>query len=110
MANTGGTRDLLDITSGDFLKGTGASWNFDFANTGSVGWYKLVDWTGTTNFVASDFTFTNLAPGLLGDFVVDNATSALYINVFIPEPSTWAALIIALIAAFLLRRKKSCRA
>jgi len=104
-ANIGGTRDLLDITGGsnDFLKGTGSSWTFDFAGTGSVGYYKLVDWTGSTTFSSSDFVATNLNAGLSGSFVVDSGTSALYLNV-IPEPG--AALLGGLGIVCLLRRRR----
>lgn len=104
LANTTGTRDLLNITGtgSDFLKGTGSTFIFDFANTGETGFYKLVDWTGTSTFIDADFTATNLASGLAGTFIVDNSTSALYINV-IPEPS--AALLGGLGMLFLLRRR-----
>jgi len=45
LADTTGTRDLLNLTGAgnDFLKGTGSGWAFDFANSGAVGWYKIVD-------------------------------------------------------------------
>ena len=107
LANTTGTRDLLDITGAgsDFLKGTGSGFTFDFTNTGEVGYYKLVDWIGTTNFVDTDFTATNLASGLTGSFIVDSTTSALYLNVnAIPEPSI--ALLSGLGALLLLRRRR----
>jgi len=77
----GGSQDQLQITSGDFLKGTGSAWAFDFAGTGAVGWYKIVDWTGTSNFQAGDFTASNLGAGLSGAFIVDGGTSALYLKV-----------------------------
>jgi len=96
LANTGGTRDLLKITAGNFTKGTGSSFVFDFANTGVAGWYKLVDWTGSTTFVAGDFTATNLHPSILSyTFVVDDgpgSTTALYIYL-VPEPETWIYLL-----------------
>ena len=106
-ANIGGTRDLFNITGvgSDFLKGTGSAFTFDFANTGESGYYKLVDWDGTSTFVDADFAATNLASGLSGSFIVDSATSALYLNVnIIPEPSI--ALLGGLGALLLLRRKR----
>jgi len=104
-ANIGGTRDLLDITGAgsDFLKGTGSSWTFNFAGTGAAGWYKLVDWAGTTTFSQGDFSVTNLTTGLTGSFVVDSGTSALYLNV-VPEPG--AALLGGIGMIFLLRRRR----
>jgi hypothetical protein len=107
LANTGGTRDLLNLTTGNFLKGTGSSFVFDFAGTGQAGWYKLVDWTYTTNFTASNFTATNLNPYVfLNSFVVDNATSALYIYLeAVPEPRI-GALLLGLFGALLALRQR----
>jgi autotransporter-associated beta strand protein len=106
LANTTGTRDLLNITGAgnDFLKGTGTGFAFDFSNTGTVGYYKLVDWIGTTTFADTDFTATNLTSGLSGSFIVDSGTSALYLNV-IPEPGV--ALLSGLGALLLLRRRRA---
>lgn len=105
-----GTSDLLNLTgaSSDFLKGTGTGWTFDFAGSGETGWYRLVDWTGTTGFTGTDFTGINLASGLsVGSFVVDSSTSALYLQV-IPEPSTVGIIVLALGIAGIraLRRKR----
>lgn len=61
--------DLLFIF-GDFLKGTGSSFLFDFGGSGAPGTYKLVEWGGTSTFAASHFTAMNLAPGLEGVFEV----------------------------------------
>jgi autotransporter-associated beta strand protein len=107
LANSGlSTQDLLNITGGgsDFLKGSGSSFTFDFANGGAVGYYKLVDWAGTTTFVGGDFVATNLLSGLTGTFIVDSGTSALYLNV-VPEPNV-AALIGGFGILGLLRRRR----
>jgi autotransporter-associated beta strand protein len=100
------TQDLLNITGGssDFLKGSGSSFTFDFANGGAVGYYKLVDWAGTTDFVDGDFVATNLLSGLTGSFTVDSGTSALYLHV-VPEPNV-AALIGGFGILGLLRRRR----
>jgi autotransporter-associated beta strand protein len=77
------TQDQFSI-GGDFTKNTaiGTTFRFDFQGGGEEGWYKLVDWAGTTDFDATDFTATNLASGLTGSFQIDSG--ALYLNV-IPE-------------------------
>jgi len=96
--------DLLNIT-GNFVKGTstGATWVFDFQNSlVSVGWFKLVDYTGSTGFSASDFSAVNGS----GTFVVDSTTSALYLNA-VPEPSTWALLAFSLTAVMVFRRRRA---
>jgi autotransporter-associated beta strand protein len=80
-------QDMLLIT-GDFIKGSGTVWTFDFLNTGEQGWYQLVTWDGgSTNFISENFTVTNLAGGWSGQFHVDNTSSSLYLQV-IPEPHT----------------------
>jgi len=105
-----GTSDLLALTGAkQFLKGTGTSWTFDFANTGAIGWYKLVDWTaGTqTTFESLDFQGTNLAGGYTGQFDIQG--DALYVQV-VPEPSTYALLGVSALACgawFVRRRRKS---
>ncbi len=104
---TPGLSDLLNITGAgnDFLKGSGSSFTFDFATGGALGWYKLVDWTSTTNFVDTDFIAMNLGSGLTGEFTVDSGTSALYLNV-VPEPNV-AALLGGLGVLTLLRRRRN---
>lgn len=103
---TPGTSDLLAI-SGDFIKGSGSTFHFDFQDSGSHGWYKLVDWDGITSFSDLDFLALNLTDGLSGNFVVDAGTSALYIQV-VPEPSTCALLALGAIglSTLVLRRRR----
>jgi len=64
------TADLLNITggSGNFTKGTGSVFRFDFQGSTAIGTFKLVDWVGTTAFTIADFSYTNLGPGLKGSF------------------------------------------
>ena len=105
---TPGVSDLLNLTGAgsDFIKGSGSGWTFDFDGDGETGWYKLVDWTGTTGFAGGDFAGINLAPGLsVGSFVVDPGTSALYLQV-IPEPSTALALLAGLGGLYFLKRPR----
>ena len=111
-ANSGvSTQDLLNITGGtsDFLKGTGSTWTFDFGGVSALGWYKLVDWAGTTDFNAglnTQFSAANLGSGYTGAFTVDGGTSALYLNV-VPEPATWALLAFSLTTVVVLRRRRA---
>ena len=67
---TANTADLLNITgvSGNFTKGTGSVFRFDFQGSTATGTFKLVDWVGTTAFIIADFSYTNLGPGLKGSF------------------------------------------
>lgn len=107
LAGSGNSiQDMLNITGAgsDFLKGTGSSFTFDFANSGAVGFYKLVDWAGTSSFSAGDFLATNLTSGLTATFTVDGSTSALYLNV-VPEPDA-ATMVGSLGALALLRRRR----
>jgi autotransporter-associated beta strand protein len=104
-----GTSDLLALTgAGRFLKGTGTSWTFDFANTGDLGWYKLAEWTGgSSTFGSLNFQGTNLAGGYTGQFDIQG--DALYVQV-VPEPSTYALLGVSALACaawFIRRRRKS---
>lgn len=71
----------------DFNKGTGEVFQFDFLGTGEIGIYTLITWTGDTEFEASDFSYTNLAAGLAGQFSIED--THLIFTVAIPEPSTY---------------------
>jgi len=97
---TPGTSDLLAILEdGNFTKGTGSEFTFNFAtNTGAVGWYKLVEWEGSSNFSADDFSAENLAYD--SEFVLEE--NALYMNV-IPEPGTLGLFGLAALVALLRR-------
>lgn len=86
---TAGTSDLLSLT-GTFT-GSGSGFTFDFANSGTDGWYKLVDYASTTftTGTSTQFAATNLPAGKTANFVVDSSTTALYVQI-VPEPSTLA--------------------
>lgn len=114
--------DLLTLTgalSGDFAFNGN---NVNFLSTGAVGFYKLFDtssdnantWTGltfdgTTGKVNAGLTYSNLAGGLSGDFLVGTAsnggtTGDIYFQV-VPEPNV-AALLGSLGMLALLRRRR----
>jgi fibronectin-binding autotransporter adhesin len=88
-----GTSDLLTV-GGDFLRGSGSgsAWTFDFAGTGAFGWYKLAEWSGTSDFEVLNFSGVNLGSGFDSEFAIQD--SALYVNV-VPEPSTYMLLLLA---------------
>jgi hypothetical protein len=79
-ASGNSTQDQLAI-GGDFLKDPKfqQTCDFDFQGGGEKGWYKLIEWTGTTDFTPMDFTASNLAPGLGGTFSIQD--NALYLEV-----------------------------
>jgi hypothetical protein len=80
--------DRLAIT-GNFTKGAGSNFAFDFSNTGAAGTYTLATWTGTTNFVAGDFSANNLAAGNTGAFAL--VGNSLVLNVTAGGYAAWAA-------------------
>ena len=90
----------LNLT-GDFLKGTGTVFKFDFLSGGSTGTYVLVDWNGATTFSAADFSFSNLAGGLTGVFAINGTQLEFTATASaIPEPATTVALIGAAVLGF----------
>lgn len=107
-ASTGSsTQDLIAIT-GNFAKGSGSGFAFDFLQSGATGWYKVADWSGSTTFVAGDFTATNLPSGNTATFTVDNATSALYVEV-VPEPGALVLAACGLVTVSLMARRRARR-
>jgi len=100
----GNMSDRLNIT-GDFLKGSGSNFYFDFLNSATTGTYVLVDWSGSSNFLASDFSFANLGGGLTGSFALNGSQLEF---TAIPEPaatSLFASAGVLAFAAYLRRRR-----
>jgi autotransporter-associated beta strand protein len=96
--------DRLAITSGDFLRNSsaGSNYRFDFAGAAEQGTFTLVEWSGSTGFVASDFSYTNLAPGFTGLFGL--AGNSLTFTA-VPEPSAVAVALTATGVALAYRRR-----
>jgi autotransporter-associated beta strand protein len=78
-----GESDLLYI-SGNFVKGSGSVYLFDFAGTGAPGTYKLVEWGGSNTFAASQFGAQNLAAGLEGVFEISGKQLNLIVTATTP--------------------------
>jgi len=97
------TSDLISI-AGPFTKsGTGSGFRFDFGNSLEVGTFTLASWTGTTNFLAGDFAYTNLGGGNTGTFEI-SGSSLLFTAV--PEPSALAGLAAAAGVALVAWRRR----
>lgn len=100
------TSDRLNIT-GDFLKGSGGNFYFDFLDSAATGIYVLVDWSNGSNFVASDFSYVNLGAGLTGAFAF-NGSQLEFTTTAIPEPATTGLITGAGVLGFALylRRRR----
>ena len=105
----GDASDQLAVT-GDFLKGTGTDFVFDFQSGATTGTFVLVTWDGTTDFSDTDFSYTNLGGGLSGVFSIhDNQLE--FTTTAVPEPSTYAALAGAgVLGLAFWRRRRAVRA
>lgn len=102
LSPTSNSSDLLSLGSGVFDKGTGSVFSFDFLGTGAGGFtYTLVTF-GSTDFVLGDFSYTNLASGLTGEFVLNSNNLQFTV---VPEP-TVAALLFGGVGVVLLFRRR----
>jgi len=101
------TSDLLHLTGtgSDFLKGSGSVFRFDFGGASLSGTYTLVDWTGTTNFSPSDFSYTGLGGNTSGAFSFNG--SSLVFTTSVPEPGALMAAAAVGVGLSLRRRAKS---
>jgi autotransporter-associated beta strand protein len=95
--------DRVSIT-GPFTKaGVGTGYRFDFGGSTELGTFTLVDWTTTTTFQASDFSFTNLGGGNTGSFDIQGNS---LVFTAVPEPSVLAGLAVAVVAAAAARCRR----
>lgn len=97
--------NLIDL-SGDFNKGTGADFEFDFGgfNASTQGTYTLLNFA-STNFDAMDFSATGITfgAGLSGAF---NLTGSELQFSVIPEPSTYALIFGVLCFGYIAYRRR----
>jgi fibronectin-binding autotransporter adhesin len=100
LSQTDNTSDRLTLT-GAFTKGTAGGFLFDFEGGGLADTtYTLVQFT-STDFLVSDFSYTDLAPGLSGTFTL-TSTELLFT---VPEPGS-AMLLLGGLAMLGMRRRK----
>lgn len=97
---TGNSSDLLDIT-GNFTKGGGDFFRFDFLGSAFQGVFDLVTWSVGTSFAAGDFSYTNLGGGLTGSFSITGNTLQF---TAVPEPT--GAVAGLLLGLGMLRRRR----
>jgi autotransporter-associated beta strand protein len=101
-----GLGDVSDrlLIEGDFLKGTGTEYVFDFLSGAVDGDFVLVEWGGTTDFTAEDFGYVGLAGGFAGTFAIDG--NQLVFSA-VPEPATAGALMgLGALGVAALRRRR----
>ncbi len=109
LSDVDGSSSLLTLT-GNFLKGTGTTFKFDFGGTGfgsteTPTVYTLIAFAGTTNFSPGDFSYVNLGGAhTSGTFNLNSGALTLTV---VPEPGTWGgmAATAALLAAWRKRRR-----
>lgn len=102
----GGASDLLNL-SGNVGKGEAGAFRFTFQNADWVEsqTYTLVTFDGTTDFAASDFSFTN-GGGFDGDFAI-NGNALQFTLTAVPEPSTCLLVGMSLVGLATFRRLRS---
>ncbi len=114
LSNTSNASSLLDLGSGALTKEDGGSstFAFDFLGSGEAGQdYDLINFgAGNTNFLASDFTATDLATGLSAsfEFVTNDGTESLMVDV-VPEPRTDALIVAGLVMLAALVRPRGAK-
>lgn len=90
--------------AGPFTKaGLGTGYRFDFGGSTEAGTFTLVDWTTTTTFLASDFSYTNLGAGNTGSFDIQGAS---LVFTAVPEPAALAGFAVAAVAVAALTRRR----
>jgi autotransporter-associated beta strand protein len=103
--STGNASDRL-LVGGDFTKGLGSDFVFDFKGGAVGGTFTLVGWNGTTNFTSTDFHYVNLGAGYTASFAISGNELQLTIAV-VPEQAIYAAFFSAGVLAFAVWRRRA---
>src|SRR5690606_28817912 len=100
----GTTSDLLTL-SGNFTKGTGSSFLFNFEDAGDLTTttYTLMNFASSTGFALTDFDYTSSIEGLEGEFIL-NSTSLQFQVTAIPQPTSPVLLAAGLGLMLVFRR------
>jgi hypothetical protein len=117
LSNTDNTSAQLLITGTGSLTqniNTGSVYEFDFDDTGTdltgTNIYTLITFGSTTFPSASDFSYTGLAPGLSGAFVLNPTSLQFDVTTAVPEPAVYGLLLGSLTLLAALRRKSATSA
>lgn len=102
--STGNTSDHLAV-GGDFTKGLGSDFVFDFKGSSEAGVFTLAQWGGTTNFTSGDFTYVNLDAGYTASFAV-LGNELQVTTAVVPEPAAYTAIFGAGVLGFALCRRR----
>lgn len=102
-----GSSDILELDA-DLTKDGDGTFAFTFENDDwQVGeTYTLIVFANT-NFTESDFSFTNDV-GFSGTFAIEGNAVTFHV-VAVPEPSTWALCMAALLSGVVLARRRKIR-
>ena len=92
LSTTNSASSELSLGTGVLSEGVAGQYTFNFLGGGKAGQtYDLINF-GSTNFSsASAFTATNLGSGLAATFTL--TSNEVEVQLAVPEPSAWAALV-----------------
>ena len=79
--------DRIALGGGALTKSGAGTFAFDFGGTGQTGQTYTLALFGSTTFTASNFTATNLAPGVTATFIVSG--TSLVLSTVTPPIETW---------------------
>jgi hypothetical protein len=104
---SGATDSDFLFVGGDFLKSSSGDWAFAFVNNGMVAGntYDLISFGGMTDFIANDFSYTNVG-GFEGQFALSGNTLQFTLTA-IPEPSSAGLVMLVAFGFAMLRQRRN---